>query len=454
MRSNLRQPRVTLLRSWGKAPAVAAFLVIFVCSEYGHAQQSSFVLRRPAGLEAYDPCIGPQPATRSKEYWRVWTDRDDVPAYADELLTAPARSTLKFLEPFYVVQVSNNKTAMLLIRSKSEPFADIIVPDGPLVGWVRVENLLLNASGARSENFIAKRIFITIPVAARAAPSLFAAPLRTIPSSDLFSYVYKYDQCGRSDWLLVGSKAGLTQFSDPHETMIGWIPRSRAAEWETGEAYEPVPDRKFPAHVFRTEASMRSNNLADLLFTDVPPDKWPLQKLRYVLLSRSSDGKGARIGYFDTSSAEESRTSQTFQAGWVRLADPEGVPLLRPVYLVSQDELLTSRNLLTEFGYSNGTGAGDLVKTWKNTVEQACGCRTDSPYHYLQMRSSLNFRTLGSFLRLSWDELSRARPEEIRNYLNLAKAAADRFDKLRSNDSIWFKSYGQLFAWIPAADLP
>ena len=145
---------------------------------------------------------------------------------------------------------------------------------------------------------------------------------------------------------------------------------------------------------------------------------------------------------------------QIFQPGWVKLADSTGGPIMKPVYLVSQDELLSARGRLTEFGSYGGSDAVGLSKIWQNMVETACGCQTSSPEEYMKMNQGLEFKSLSGFLSRKWEDLQKARSDEISNFLRLAKSAADRIDKLRYDDSIWFKNYGQKFAWIAASDLP
>jgi hypothetical protein len=606
---------------------------------------------------------------------------------------------------------------------------------------------------------------ITNQVVVRAGPSATATALRTLSSSDVFAYIYKYDSCVKSSWFLVGTRSGLSQFSGAEETIIGWIPRLRAAEWSTREAFEPAPDRKSPANIFRTEEAMKSNDLTNAFIDRMQRGVWPADKWRYILMSQSSDGQEAKIGFLDdllivnqvkpstvdtalakalqdlyagpltnvnfifvmdatkgmgpylkvvadtleaaaapiqndsqninlqygavvyrdranlpkerfdivplttdvqqvarflrnqrdptsgdrdfeealfdglrialeevaepnkenilivvgdagnadaksplneaairkavgtkrplmyalhiqrpasepaeavaiakfesdmarvfsivtsvrspgtaefvntlpasdrslltqvvttklerTSSNQEDLQGvatriaqqirsdakvhsalagilsvcvergtcstppsptpapnlyevrsalldliaqevenpdllralirdkvQIFQTGWVKLTDPNGAPLMRPMYLVSQDELLSARGVLTEFTSYGGTDAVGLVRIWRNTVEQACGCKADDPEDYVRMRSGLSFASLSGFLSKSWEELARARPEELVGFLRLAKAAIDRIDKLRYNEAIWFKNYGERFAWIPAAELP
>lgn len=759
------------------------------------SQAQSVALPRPDSLAAFDKCLGPQAAarsaTRSREWWRVWVDRENVPVFADEELKSRVSVSLGFLDAFYVAKVSVDRSAMQLLKSDMPPYGPSVT--GTIVGWVRTENLVLGTSSVRADSSIPKRAFVindwkkfdnataaeirNNQVTVRTAPSATARAVRTLSGTDSpFSYIYKYDVCGKPGWFLVGKSSALNQLDEPGDVILGWIPKSRAAEWDTREAWEPDPARKSPAHVFLTEAAMAANNTRDAFIDRMQRERLPADKWRYVHLAQGANTKEVKVGFFgdllvvddgaggtttvpadaslgreiqdfyagpltninvifamdgsrsmgaylnrvaDTAERimgslkdvtkkvkisygavvyrdlrntlreqfaiqpltgsvqevarflkaqrepsagdddyeealfagiqkaldlaqpgkknilivvgdagnsdkkqvlndkairealskkttyiyalqiqkppenadekvaqqkfepdmrrilglvssvrdprlaqlaktwpqtgrmpEEARATifektaqgaqnlqevgdkialeirkstmiakgmeemfptcidqgfdkclgspppspsptksttgdptqyeivaalldlmaqevenpaimrqmirdkvQIFQAGWVKVQDNSG-PLMKPMYLVGQDELLLARSILDEFSRFGGADAATLAVVWKDRIKQACGCETDNPEEYIQMRSAFQFKELSSFLSRDWPSIANAKTDEITNFLKQAKASIARLDKLRGDETIWFKNWGQKFAWVSAEDLP
>jgi hypothetical protein len=152
--------------------------------------------------------------------------------------------------------------------------------------------------------------------------------------------------------------------------------------------------------------------------------------------------------------SDGSRGDATIRDGWVRLTDSKGAPLFRPVYLVSESDLLNCIRILEDFARPGFTDPVGLVEIWKQAIQTAAGTLPAGPEEYLSIATGLSFRSLSPFLSRKFDDLQKATTDEIAAFLTAAKNGVERLQRLRANKSLWFTNYGEDLAWIPAGDLP
>ena len=443
--------------------SITAVLVLF-CSTTVFAQVE--VLRRPRQFTEFAACIGPESLDRTKEFWKVWADRDGIPVYEDSSLQTRKTESPRFLESFYVSQITNDKKAVLLVRSKSEAAADRIAVDG-VVGWVKTDFLLLREAGSRTEKLVPHKALVVddlddgVPlpdsgkgVAVRTSPREGAPHVRSGVGLPLVSYVYKYDRCENPGWLLLGTKQTFSSLGTPEDVILGWVRKDASVEWNTREALEPDPVRALPVHVFASSedlANFYSGKNVKPLWEDDMDRSWTPGRWRFLLLSKTSES--ARVAVIDSSSIGENSTTKSLQ-GWVRLNDDSNKPLLKPVYLMSQNEVKDGARLLEEFGRLGFTDTVGLVEIWRATIRSAIGSVPEDVSQYASIQSALSFRSLSAFSSRNSDGLSQAKPDEISAFLKAAKSAATSLHKIDDDRSLWFKTHKEVFAWISATDMP
>jgi len=291
----------------------------------------SEILSVPADFSPYDPCLGPRTGfVKKKDLWVVFADRDGVPVYKDMPCerAKSARHNLKYLDMFFVLEADSvSHRSLLLGRSKSSPYDEVIKIDEK-IGWVRVEDLIISPEAIRNpDTFIPVKSFIIndwrffetgvsaedfreLKVKVRSAPRPDAEVLQTISGIEMFSYIFKYDHCrggaGDHDWFLIGKK-NLFWYDQPGQTLIGWVPASRTAEWGSRLAFEPDPERRTPANIFSEESDLLNSahwskeerdqraRLIDNMVTErAAPTVW-----RSVALTPGTTGEErvARIGF-------------------------------------------------------------------------------------------------------------------------------------------------------------
>ena len=70
------------------------------------------------------------------------------------------------------------------------------------------------------------------------------------------------------------------------------------------------------------------------------------------------------------------------------------------------------------------------------------------------MSGGLRFKSLSNFLDKTYEVLANAPPAEIAKFQKAAGDAEEKLRKLSDDDYIWFRNYGDKYAWISAEDLP
>lgn len=301
------------------------YFFMLVC--VGELSLGQDVMNRPLELDEYDPCLGPRAYTRQTDRWIVYTDRDRVPVFEDSTCNSRIDGRrLRFLQRFYVLRASSSQRTLYLVRSESFPW-DPRIEIKEEIGWVKAEHLVLSPEPVRhGATFIPKKAFIINDwrhfnresyedfkkhkVTARAAPSDGARELRTISGMETFTYIYKYDVHGEgraedAKWFLVGSSRML-DIRGAERTLIGWVPKSRVAEWDSRIALEPDERRVILGHIYVTENE-------PLLAERMPEEerarkarlidrgikkRWSPNVWRYILLEQPGEAvRSVRVGF-------------------------------------------------------------------------------------------------------------------------------------------------------------
>ena len=61
---------------------------------------------------------------------------------------------------------------------------------------------------------------------------------------------------------------------------------------------------------------------------------------------------------------------------------------------------------------------------------------------------------MSKFLKWNLDDFQTCTPQDLAEFVAAAGAGVSQLQKLRNENSLWFRNYGEEYAWIPAAELP
>jgi len=150
------------------------------------------------------------------------------------------------------------------------------------------------------------------------------------------------------------------------------------------------------------------------------------------------------------------RKVQIFDRGYVRMLDDGGHPLMRPVQLVSLDEIENTEKALNElFQPGHTPDRADFLEAWQAILAALIGERPTSVSDYFSMVDGIIFREDSALLSLSRDRILNMSEEQFDEIVGYAEEALERLNHLRTErPEIWFPNYNDMFAWIPMEEMP
>lgn len=249
----------------------------------------------------------------SRNYWRVYIDREGVRAHETPNANSRVIKTLKFMnynDVFYVAKVQNR---FALLYSEKYQQGDLkISSNATAIGWVSVDELLLWSDCPRTANQVYKKaVILKEPSLVQdksqinnqdfVSPKFYASPeyyyetgFRAIDLE--FYFVYKEDENG-SALLMPDSKITDNVMKDKH----GWMRSGFYTPWNVRLCFESNynSSRADKAAVFKTKEQARAfktgnadfESEGDVFFCENTPTKrWSPNVVRFPVLKDEENG--------------------------------------------------------------------------------------------------------------------------------------------------------------------
>lgn len=186
------------------------------------------------------------PENKEKIWWFVVADRSNVKAYEKPDATSPQKSTLKFLQYYYVVK-EDGKWVQLVQgpQPKSNGKWSSSIKDK---GWVKKDDVLLWQGSLKSaganihmKGFILNKLSNISKILeedSKDFANVYDSPTSKTPSGQLRFYdlyfIYKIEN-GK---MLLGKDYFLSR-NETKDNLVGWVEESKVDKWYTRIALEP-----------------------------------------------------------------------------------------------------------------------------------------------------------------------------------------------------------------------
>jgi len=275
-----------------------------------------FVYKKPSdiwGKKSYEKMV---------TNWFVFSDRDNLKLYQSEQELTDVK-IVDFLEKFRVLDVKRRHLYVETMDKKTR-------------GWGRVESFIILSHAYKTENAITHKAVLINKIGKIKGEINTVKPLRSpfhnakptdqeiriLEFANIYNY-YPNEQNAR--FILLGKGPYFAPNSAPKynknikQIMLGWVPASRVLTWDTREALQPNPQRKYPIYYFKEEEDLKSyynvhvndndfptcknvpkcnnSNRTDKELLVIRPDyenqidrnKWPKTLFRYAILRSNND---------------------------------------------------------------------------------------------------------------------------------------------------------------------